>query len=234
MRRKQGMVLYCTVMLVLIGICIGVGRVTAESYIDNVKLEDYLKREDITIAYYDMGFDEVTNRGYLDNDEIKELDDLMEQDTVIVKAKINDNVKRELYYECILSQVQIIEVYQGSIEGDEYINIFEPVDCGFKDQILCADGYSMMQSGEEYILFLKTLQNTYYGDDKYVYAPSSTRYSKYAVNDKVPTLFRYEELEELNSMHYYNEIKDQEIYLHEQDDYEKYLTLKQQVLDTFS
>lgn len=234
MRNKKNIILYCLAILLLIGICVIVGRITAKSYIDNTLLDDYLGKENVSIAYCDMGYDPLTNQGYLDNDNIIDLDDLITKDAIIIRAKLNDSFQRELYYECVFSQLQILEVYQGDIEVGKCINIFEPVDCGFKDQMLCTDGYSLMQSGDEYILFLKRLKNTYYDDEKYVYAPTSTRYSKYAINDRIPRLFTYEELEGFSSLQYYSEVKNEEVYLYEKEDYEKYLSLKEQVLEKYN
>lgn len=233
MRNKHSLIVYCLIVAIAIGICAVIGRITAKSYVDNTNLDDYLEKENVSVAYCDMGYDAVTNQGYLDNDKIKELDDLITKDAVIVRAKLNDSIQRELYYECVLSQVQILEVYQGNVEVGTYINIFEPVDCGFNNQMLCTDGYSLMQLEDEYILFLKSLKNTYYGEQKYVYAPTSTRYSKYAINDKVPDLFTYEELEGFSALQYYEEVKNQEIYLYEKDDYDKYLSLKEQVMQKY-
>ena len=233
MRKKTGLKICGIVSVVLVICCIVIGRMTAGSYIDNVELDQYLANQDVAVAYCGMGYDPVTNRGYVDNDEVQCVDDLTDNDVIIVKARLNSKFKRKLYYECILSQIDIVKCYEGELKEGDSINIFEPVDCGFEDQILCIDGYSMMQPDKEYILFLKTLKNTYFGSDKYVYAPSSTRYSKYQVDGNEPELFSFEELEEPESMHLYSEIKDQEVYLYEKEDYDKYLKLKNEVIEKY-
>ena len=220
-------------MIIIVAICAIVGRVTANSYVDNVDLQEYLAKENITIAFCDMGYDPDTNKGYLDNDKIYEVDDLITEDAIIVTAKLNNAFKRKLYYECIFSEVEILEVYAGDLKAGETISVFEPVDCGFENQILCTDGYSMMQEGEEYVLFLKKLKNTYYGEDDYVYAPSSTVYSKYSINDTMPKLFTYDELEEEENLYLYDKIKNQDVYLYDKGNYEKYVELKKEVLERY-
>jgi hypothetical protein len=233
MRKKTGIKICVVVSVLLVLFCIVVGRMTAGSYIDNVELEQYLANQDVTVAYCGMGYDPVTNRGYMDNDEIQSVDDLIAKDVVIVKVRLNGDFQRKLYYECILSKIDIVKCYKGNLKEGDSIHIFEPVDCGFEEQMLCTDGYSMMQPDKEYILFLKTLKNTYFGSDKYIYAPCSTRYSKYQVDGNKPKFFSYEELEETESLHLYSEIKEQEVYLYEKEDYEKYLKLKSEVLEKY-
>ena len=161
MRKKTGVKICGVIFAVAVIFCIVIGRITAGSYIDNVELDRYLSNQDVTIAYCGMGYDPLTNRGYMDNDEIQSVDDLTAKDVVIVKARLNGEFQRKLYYECILSKIDIVECYEGNLKEGDSISIFEPADCSFVDQILCIDGYSMMQPDKEYILFLKTLQNTY-------------------------------------------------------------------------
>ncbi len=231
MKKKTGIKIFSVALVLVVVVCIIVGRKTAASYIDNVELDKYLSNPKLTVAYCGMGYDPLTNRGYLDNDEIKSIDDLLSgEDIVVVKAKLDNSSKRKMYYECILSKIEIIDCYKGDLKEGEKLNVFEPVDCGYEDQILCTDGYSMMQQDKEYILFLKTLKNTYYGTDEYVYAPSSTLYSKYPVDNEKPELFTYEELEEPENLHLYSQVKDQEVYLYDKEEYEKYLKLKDEVI----
>lgn len=142
-------------MLIII-LCVIIGRITARSYVDNVELQQYLSNSEVTVAYCGMGYDAVTNRGYLDNEEIQCVDDLLTTDAVAVKVKLNENFQRKIYYECILSKVDIIKCYQGNLKEGDSIHIFEPVDCSFADQMLCTDGYSLMQENKEYIIFKAT------------------------------------------------------------------------------
>lgn len=232
-KKTVGMIRYSAVCVLILLFCVLIGRMTAKSYKNNTRLDRYLSNPDLVIAYYGMGYDSVTNRGYLDNEKIQSVDDLLLNDVVVVKATLAPNAKREIYYECILSRLEIVECYHGNLRAGDGIYCFEPADCGFTEQILCADGYSMMQEDKEYILFLKTLKNTYFGSDDYVYAPISTVYAKYPVDQKIPKLFTYEELEEPEHLHLYEQMKDQEIYLYDRKEYDKYLELKKEVLKRY-
>lgn len=234
MRKKIGIMVFSMVFVVLIVFCIIIGRVTAGSYVDNVELEQYLSNPDLMVVYCGMGYDAVTNRGYLDNEEIQSVDDLLTADVVVAKVKLQKNFQRKIYYECVFSKLDIIKCYQGNLEEGGSICIFEPVDCVFKDQMMCTDGYSLMQEEKEYIVFLKPLQNTYYGSDKYVYAPYCTLYSKYPVDNNTPRLFSYEELEEMECLYPYSKIRNEEAYLYEQKEYDKYLKLKKEVMRKYS
>ena len=84
MRNKKSLILYCFGIVLLIGICTIVGKITAKSYIDNTRLDDYLEKENVSVAYCDMGYDPLTNQGYLDNDKIMHLDDLITKDAIII------------------------------------------------------------------------------------------------------------------------------------------------------
>lgn len=233
--RKKSRITFCYIIIfAIILICIAIGRITAKSYIDNVELSDYLKNTDLKVAYCGMGYDEVTNMGFIDNDKVENINDLIQEDTIVIKAKLSQTFQRKIYYECILSELVVEEVYNGKIEKGSIISCFEPVDCGFQNQMLCTDGYSMMQEGQEYILFLKTIRDTFYSADKNVYVPNSTLYSKYPINHVTPHLFTFEELEEIEKMYTYSEVKEEEVYLYEEEDYNKYVQMKEFVLEKYN
>ena len=213
--------------------CLIVGRCTANSFVDDVDFEDYLLKNDPGIVYYGMGYDPDTNVGYVNNEEVQSVEDLEQEDVVVLKGKLVEGFRREKYYECILSQVEVVECYSGALHAGDQIHMFEPVDCRMKEQMHCTDGYSVMQNGKEYILFLKQLQNTYFGSGAYVYAPVSTCYGKYPVDHNQPVRFTNNELEEIEKLHPYSQMKDMEVYLYDEKEYEKYLELKNQVLDKY-
>lgn len=210
--------------------CVVVGRVTANSFVDETDLDEYLSQKNPKICYCEMGYDEDTNVGFVNGDKIQAISDMMKEDTEVARVRLKKEVKRSIYYECVLSSVEIEEVYQGSLEQGDVISVFEPVDCR-ETEIDCTDGYSLMQEEEEYILFLKPLKNAGYGDGKYVYAPVSTTYAKYLCSDSLPNLFTEEELENPDTMFSYSECKDDEVYLHNQEMYEKYCKLKKQTME---
>lgn len=234
MKRKQIVILGSIVLILCTAACALVGRATAKSYLDNVELKDYLSNPELKIGYFGKGYDKDTSRDFIDPETINSVEDLASNNTVIVKAELNSTYQRKLYYECVLSEINIITVYQGSVKEGDSLSIFEPANCTLKNQLLCTDGYSMMQEGQEYILFLKPMKNTYFGKSKYVYTPTTTTFSKYPVNNAKPKLLTQEELEEPSHMYNYNEIKDTEIYLYDSISYNKYIAIKQQVSEKYN
>jgi len=223
-------------MLLSVILCVIVGRCTAKSYIDNVDLNEYLSNPELKVVYCGVGYDEDTNKGFIDGEKVEDIQDLESGSSIIVKVRLNESYERQLYYECVISQVEIEEVYKGDLKTGDKINLFEPADCYTNRAIYCTAGYSLMQNDCEYILFLKSLKNTFFGEDDYVYAPSSTTYSKYLYDDREPKLFTSSEIEEGDetTMLKYSDIKNEEIFLYDEEQYNKYIFLKKQVLEKYN
>lgn len=219
--------LICLILSTIIGVH------TAASYVNDVELEGYLANSDLKVAYFDIGYDEETNRGYVDPSTVQEIEDLFAEDTIVVRACLDKEYVRESYYECVLTQIEVVEVLYGDCDNYDTMLVFEPVDCYSDTFIACTDGYSFMQEDVEYILFLKPLQNTFYGDDELVFSFSTKMYSKYPLNDEIPQLFEISELTEPDSMYLYSEIKEEEIYLYDEETYDTYLYLKEQVKEMY-
>lgn len=230
MRNKIKLIFLIVGILILL-FCVFVGRVTANSYQDNIELEDYLSNDELMLSYCEDDYDSLTNRGYLDNNKIETVDDLLDEDTIVVKVKLVNDYQRKIYYECVLSQIEILECYRGNLNIGDNIFIFEPVICIIENNMLCSGGYSLMLYDKEYIMFLKPLKNTFYGTDEYVYAPNTSSYSKYPNDDNIPMLFTEEELERKSL---YTDIMDEEIYMYNQEDYDKYLRLKNEVIEKYN
>lgn len=223
-------------MLLSVILCMIAGRCTANSFINNIDLDEYLANSELKVVYCDIGYDETTNKGFIDGNKAETVEDLEAGSSIIVKVKLNNSYQRQKYYECILSQVEIEKVYKGDLKTGDILNVFEPVDCYTNRAVYCTDGYSMMQNDCEYILFLKPLKNSYFGEDDYVYAPSSTTYSKYLCKNKKPRLFERKEIEEGDeiAMLKYSDIKNEEVYLYDEEKYNKYISLKKQVLEKYN
>lgn len=211
--------------------CIVIGKITSRSFVDDTNLDKYLLQKNPKVCYCDMGYDADTHIGFINGEEIKDIEDLMD-DTIIIKAHLKNGQPRSIYYECVLSYLEVDMVYQGNVETGKTIWYFEPVDCCLSS-IDCTDGYNLMQPNKEYILFLKRLKNAGYSDDKYVYAPASTTYGKYLDEDSMPRLYKESEIEEPDTSILYNEIKREEVFLDDEEMYEKYCMLKKQARRLF-
>ena len=98
-------------MVVMLIVCVIGGRVVANSFVDNTNLDTYLQQKNPAICYCEIGYDEDTNIGFVDGDKIQDVCDIM-NNTEVVKVHLNQEKKRSIYYECILSTVEVDEVYQ--------------------------------------------------------------------------------------------------------------------------
>lgn len=216
-------------MGLIFAVCLVVGQIVAKSFVDNTDLQEYLDKCDPVICYCDIGYDEDTNVGFLDSTKIQDISDLT-SNAEVIKGHLVENKKSSIYYECVLSEVEIDDVYVGGLQKGEHIYVFEPVDCR-RNQLDCTDGYSLMNKKEEYVLFLSKLKNAGYGEGEYVYAPKSTTFGKFLYKDSVPTQFSEESLEEPDQMIPYSKCKKEEVYLYDGEMYNKYCRLKKQVLE---
>ncbi|MGN0393982.1 MAG: hypothetical protein ACI4EF_01340 [Coprococcus sp.] len=204
------------------------GRITAKSFVDDTNLDDYLSNENLIIEYCDIGYDENTNVGFVDGEKVNDIDDLIEADTVVVKAHLNKAYERQIYYECVLSEIEITQVYRGDYKEGDILLYFEPVDCICDEYMDCTDGYSLMQEDKEYVLFLKPLKNAGYGESEYVFAPVSTTYGKFLLSESKPKLYKEDKIAYIDGQTLYKDNKDEEIYLYDEGMYEKYCKLKEQ------
>lgn len=227
MNRNQRRIIMCFMALMCIA-CLAIGKIVSSSFKDNTDLYSYLEKVDPVVCYCDIGYDADTNVGFLDDEKMKDISDL-QKDSDVVKAHIVSNKNRSIYYECVLSEVEVDSVYNGDIKNGSHIYIFEPVDCR-QTQLDCTNGYSLMQENEEYVLFLTKLKNAGFGKGKYVYAPKSMTFGKYPCNTSVPKLFNEETLEEPGKMLPYSTCKS-EIYLYNKNTYDKYCKFKEQITE---
>jgi hypothetical protein len=128
----------------------------------------------------------------------------------------------------------VLDTYKGKLAKNQIINIFEPVECTqFNDVIVLSEGYSPMVEGEEYLIYLKTLNAALYSDSKYIYIPSTISYSKFRiVNEDIP-FYKENDLDGSENSLYYNEIKDADLYTYNKDAYQRYTKLKKEVINKY-
>ncbi len=205
------------------------GAETKKTYINDTDFNTYIKNKELKVLYYHYPFDQLYDV-YGEGAETIQYQELADSADLIVRAGLEEGSKREIYQECVLSELKVKKVYQGRAQGGDLLRIFEPVNCtGIKGMLLCSEGYSPMQEGKEYILFLKSLKNSLFGPDKFVYIPSTLTYSKYEVSEQLPQRFRLKELE--NERLKYKAVKSQEVLLYNKNMYEQFLQLKKEVLE---
>lgn len=205
------------------------GQHTKKSFINNVDFNSYISNPKIEVMYDYYPFDKDYDI-YGDGSEVETYKDLQSQADIIVKGKLDTDAKREIYVECILSHIEIDECYKGKLYNGEKISIFEPVNCtGIKDCMLCAEGYAPIAENTEYIMYLKRLKNSLFGNDKYIYIPASIRYGKFKVSKEAPKLFPTSEFNDVKTVNY-RKYKDNEIFLFNKKDFHKYMILKEDAL----
>lgn len=173
----------CILMIIYMGIY---GIQTKKSFINNVDVRNTLSEKNIKVQISSYEPD-ITN-SFIDTDDISSLSDLITESPIIVKVKVKKNMKRELYYFCSTTYVDVLEVYEGSMDNNTTISVFEPIftfNMENQPYIYSLDGYNYMNEEDEYILFLRKLKDIHYSRYDNIYIPTTTIYSKYNVNDDI-------------------------------------------------
>ena len=104
---------------------------------------------------------------------VKDLDDLEQKSSIIVKAKVLPNkeniVWKEISYGYTKTQLEITEVYNGDKEVGDIITLIEDYYYINEDSMVRYDLYNPSQPGKEYLFFLRydnregsVRQGTYY------------------------------------------------------------------------
>ena len=158
------------------------GFQTKQSFIDDVNVRDAINQKNIHVEISSYNPD--ITEAFVDTDNINGLSYLEAASPFIVKVKVNPNLKRELYYFCSLTYVDVLEVYKGDIK-DKTLAVFEPMffqNVDNQTHIYSLDGYNYMNEQDEYILFLKRSEDSHYSTFDYVYLPTTTIYSKYNIS----------------------------------------------------
>ena len=213
--------------------CVIVGRITANSFVDNTDYNMYTEKENYEVYFCEMDYAEDEEFGFIEDDNIESLKDLQKEDVIVVKVKLKKGAKRCLYYESVLSYIEILDVYSGNLKKGDIIGFFEPLDCR-ETQMDATDGYAPMQEEGTYILFLQQLKNTFFGDDDYVYRLANLTYGKYNYDDKIPRLFEEEQLEPgYDKSLQYEELHNADVLLYDKESYEKYCKLKTAVWEEY-
>lgn len=171
---KLKKIIYIIVSVTLVGAII-YGIKTRNCWADDTQLRDYIDNPNTEIEFTDFQ----TSDSFKEPQDIRTFNGLYDLADVIVRIKVNNNGKRELYSECIITEAEVIETYKGKVE-EKKIDIIEPVQVvKIHDNALdSVMGYMLMEDEAEYILFLYKRAFSGYGK-KNIYIPISTTLSKY-------------------------------------------------------
>lgn len=175
------------IILICIALTFAFGYVAKSSFIGTYDLNKV--KNDYNIDDFSVYYEEESQ--YFDN-EITDLKDLQSKSELIVKVKTAS--KSKLYLQSIETNVKVVEIYSQNLKkgmkklknGDEII-IHEPISISYMDDLENIDtiqGYTLLNTNEEYILFLKSpevVENYQYKNNENIsYIPLSTVYSKYS------------------------------------------------------
>lgn len=206
------------------------GSCVKKSYNDDTDFYKYINNQSLEVMYYYYPFDKNYDI-YGEGDIISKFSDLENFSDVIIRGTLDYSAKRDIYVECILTQVQVQECYKGNLSKNDKIKIFEPVNCtGIDNVMLCSEGYAPMTNDAQYILYLKQVKNSLFGENQYLYVPVSIKYGKYKMSKEDPKLFTINELDDVKTVKY-NKIKDIEIFLFEESEHNKYIQFKKKTLE---
>lgn|GEM_PF-675723 len=213
-------------ILILIGSAV-YGNKTANSFHDNTNVNELVKQSGVLLSLDDTGqFSSI----YFNNN-LSSFDQLENESELIVKVKLSRN--RINYTQAVRTLVHVTDVFKGNeVKIGDNIIIFEPSNfLGLN--YFSLDGYNLMRSDKEYILFLKHLKKPeayHYTDDQAVtFMPISSYYAKYPMNSLSGE--GYLSREDLDKGINYSSIKDWDIFTTDQNKLKKYNELKKIVIN---
>ena len=137
------------------------------------------KTDEITLGYSEQ------NNHYF-ADEIQNLKELEEASSVILKAQIND--ERVMSLRSTETSIKIEKIFKdetNSLQEGEMIYLIEPFSI-IRDERYETNGYQMVSTGDEYILFLNLLHTVdgyeFSKKESISFIPSTTKYSRYCLS----------------------------------------------------
>ena len=228
MRNKKLLCIVAVIIICLAGLTVK-GCEVKKSFADDTDVRKYLESVDLRFVSNPYPYS-TKNDAFADYNDIKGYEDLDRVSPVIIKAHTEAGLKRQIYYQCVLSEVVVDEVYKGAAlcKGD-IIDIFEPFDLSSEDKIVSDDGYNLMNDGEEYILFLLPLKDSNYSGQKTVYCMSTIVLSKYSCKSAGFRLYDDEKIEA--GVYDYNDIKNEDVFISDRETFKVYNSIRKNLTD---
>ena len=223
--------LYFIGIIALITVTIGLAFVTKNSFTGDYDLNKIKKQYNLeNFVYFNIEDSEYFN------ESISSLDELEKSSDLIVKVKPDDG---KLFYNSIERLVKIIDIYsdKDSLKKGDTIYIQEPFSISYlkgMESMSSEKGYVLMNSNQEYIIFLKHLDKVdgykYKGNEKITYVPVSTRLSKYCRQER-PLLVKESKID--SGKLYYKDFKSSSAIFIKADEWDKYNSISSQVYDKY-
>lgn len=201
-----------------------------QSFVKDTDINLYINDKNILCTI--LEHQEDITKDFIKNEEISKLEQLEKMSPVIVKVKVDSDSPREIYEEATLTKVKVKEVFKGNLDKDS-IYVFEPFYILTDTPIIInsLDGYNLMNTDSEYILFLRDMKDSNYTPDDTIYMPTTTLLSKYSINNTILTLNSAKLIN--NEVKYYN-VKGLDIINNNLKDIEKYNDMKLNVLKKYT
>lgn len=227
MRNKKALCIAAVLIICLVGLSVK-GYDVKKSFADDTDVREYMENNELKFESNPYPYSEI-NDIFADYNDIKDYDDLDRVSPVIVKVHTEPDLKREIYYQCILSQAVVDQVYKGTtLCKDDIIDIFEPFDLSSDYKIVSDDGYNLMNDGEEYILFLLPLKDSNYSRQKTVYCMSTIVLSKYSCKSAGFGLYDNEKIE--TGAYDYNDIKSEDVFISDKEVFKVYDNIRKELV----
>ena len=201
-----------------------------QSFVKDTDINLYINDENVLCTILEHRED--ITKDFIKNEEISKLEQLEKISPVIVKVKVDSDSSREIYEEATLTKVNVKEVFKGNLDK-ESIYVFEPFYILTDTPIIInlLDGYNLMNTESEYILFLRDMKDSNYTPDDTIYMPTTTLLSKYSINN---TLLKLNSAKLINDEVKYYNVKGLDIINNNLKDIEKYNDMKLNVLKKYT
>ncbi len=167
-------------MLVLLyAIYLGIG--VRSTWEDDTDFREQLTSYNMLVSSSDTEED----ISFLLPEQVNSFEKLCKKADIVARVKMNSKSNRTSYTQCVLSEVEILEVYQGQVSS-ENIFVFEPSYVK-EDTIYTVGSYLPMEDGKEYIMFLRKIDCGLYQGQDAIYLPTTTGLSKYQCEERKMT-----------------------------------------------
>lgn len=224
--------IYFLAVLILISTTIGYAIMTKYSFTGDYNLSKIREQYDLENFMYSNNEESI----YFNN-SINSLDELEKNSDLIVKVQsLDDSI---LFYNSIETPVKIIDIYSSNdnLKKGDVIYIQEPVSISYlenMENITSIRGYVLMNTDQEYILFLKHLDKVdgykYKNNEEITYIPVSTRFGKYCKEEK-PKFIDQSQID--SGEIYYRDFKNSSAVFIDNEELIKYNSVSLQVYDKY-
>lgn len=222
--------IYFTILFCIVILCSCIGVVIRNSYVGYTSFEEMENKENLQEYYVQLTEED----DYFDS--IENYNDLERSADVI--ARVSATSDRKMFpHTSTLTEVMVVEVYKGEIQSEESIFIYEPAVFSYSvsKSYRSSGGYQMMKEGEEYIVFLQKLKTAkgykMSEKEKSTFLPTTTLFSKFPMKQGRLEVVKEKKIN--NGEYSYGDVENLEIITSENRNLEKYVKMKEEVIQRY-